>query len=291
MAKKQPPEETAFVLRCCASDGTSRNGFKWPGVGETAAAPDWKDNGNCGHGLHGWLYGQGDHTTCDYLANEDALWLVVEVKKSDIRMLGGKCKFHSGVVRFAGMKEQAAEYLVAHEPQAALVAVIGRSVTVGENEIATVGDLGTATAGDRGTATAGYRGTATAGYRGTATAGYSGTATAGYSGTATAGDLGTATAGYSGTATAGDSGTATAGDSGTATAGDRGTATAGYSGTATAGDLGTATAGYSGTICIKYWDDKKSRYRMVVGYVGEDNIKANVAYRLDDDHKFVEVSK
>ncbi len=251
MAKKQPPAETVLVLRCCAEDGTSCNGFKWPGVGETATAPDWKDNGNCGHGLHGWLYGQGDPATCDYWANENALWLVVEVKKSDIRMLGGKCKFQSGVVCFAGKKEQAAEYLVAHEQQAALVAVIGRSVTVGEKEIATVGSLGTATAG------------------------YSGTATAGYSGTATAGALGTATAG----------------DRGTATAGARGTATAGAIGTATAGDKGTATAGDKSMICIKYWDEKDNRYRMVVGYVGEDGIKANVAYRLDASNKFAEVSK
>ena len=74
-------------------------------------------------------------------------------------------------------------------------------------------------------------------------------------------------------------GTATAGDCGTATAGDRGTATAGDSGTATAGDRGTATAGDSGTIQIKYCDG--NRYRFAVGYVGEDGIEPNVAYRVD----------
>jgi hypothetical protein len=111
------------------------------------------------------------------------------------------------------------------------------------------------------------------------TAGVRGTATAGVRGTATAGDSGTATAGDSGTATAGDSGTATAGDSGTATAGYGGTATAGDSGTATAGDSGTATAGYGGTVQVKWWDG--ARYRVYTGYVGEDGIEANTAYRVE----------
>jgi len=122
---------------------------------------------------------------------------------------------------------------------------------------------------------------------GTATAGDSGTATAGDSGTATAGNYGTATAGYSGTATAGYSGTATAGDRGTATAGDSGTATAGNYGTATAGNYGTATAGDRGTILLKYWDDKNSRYRLQIGYIGEKGLKPGVAYRLGKNKQFI----
>ncbi len=128
--------------------------------------------------------------------------------------------------------------------------------------------------------------TATAGDEGTATAGEAGTATAGYAGTATAGRRGTATAGDAGTATAGDAGTATAGDEGTATAGRRGTATAGDEGTATAGDEGTATAGYAGTLVLAYVD-KRSRWRLKVGYIGEDGLEPNVPYRLDEDGKFV----
>ena len=118
---------------------------------------------------------------------------------------------------------------------------------------------------------------------------YRGTANAGDYGTATAGDYGTATAGDCGTATARDYGTATAGDGGTATAWDGGTATTGRGGTATAGDKGTATAGYYGTLCIKHWDG--SRYRLNVAYVGEDGIKANTPYKLDNEGNFVEVKK
>jgi hypothetical protein len=265
--------DTSLVLRVCAANMTSSHEFKWPGVGEVAIARDWNSQPVCGQGLHGWLHGAGEHDCTSYWQDENAKWLVVEVETASIIQLGGKVKFPSGVVRFVGARKDATDYLLANDPRAANVAVIGAQRQVGDKEpvivgalgTATAGASGTATAGDSGTATAGYSGTATAGARGTATAGDSGTATARgtatagdsgtatagdsgtASGTATAGDSGTATAGDSGTATAGDSGTATAGDSGTATAGDSGTATAGYSGTATAGDSGTATAGYSGT--------------------------------------------
>jgi hypothetical protein len=274
MATKKTKPKTALVLRCCNSDMSSKNGFVWPGVGGIAIAADWKDDGECGSGLHGWLYGQGDHNTSDYLLYPDAKWLVVEVEFSEIRMLGGKCKFQSGRVVFVGAKSEAAEYIVTNETYASDVAVIGHIKQGGEMALVSVGALGMATAGDRGTATAGDSGTATAGYRGTATAGNSGMATAG--------DGGTATAGYSGTATAGYSGTATAGNSGMATAGDGGTATAGY--------RGTATAGNRGTICIKYWDLKNDRYRTVIGYIGDDGIKQDIAYKLDANHKFIKVT-
>ena len=72
---------------------------------------------------------------------------------------------------------------------------------------------------------------------------------------------------------------------GTATAGYRGTATAGNGGTATAGDYGTATAGNGGALIIEYSDG--IRPRVLVGYVGEDGIKPNVAYKISDG-KFVE---
>ncbi len=68
-------------------------------------------------------------------------------------------------------------------------------------------------------------------------------------------------------------------------AGDHGTATAGYGGTATAGDHGTATAGYGGTIQIRHWDGR--RYRIKTGYVGEDGIEADVAYRMNAKGEFV----
>ncbi|MDC3794895.1 hypothetical protein [Pseudomonas aeruginosa] len=311
-SKKKASQETALVLRTCSADLTSHGGFQWPDkIGAVVEAPDWKKDNRCGHGLHGWLFGQGNHDCSGTVGDADAKWLVVEVGLSDLIALGGKVKFPRCTIRHIGNRASATQFLIANEPRAAGVAVIGATLQAGDKELCQVGAYGTATAGDEGTATAGYKGTATAGYKGTATAGYKGTATAGnwgtatagYKGTATAGNWGTATAGNWGTATAGDEGTATAGDEGTATAGDEGTATAGYKGTATAGYKGTATAGYKGTatagykgtatagekgeIRIRYWDEKTERYRTVIGYIGEDGLEPNVPYKLSAGRKLV----
>ncbi|HBO0836688.1 TPA: hypothetical protein L4Q99_005871, partial [Pseudomonas aeruginosa] len=50
---------------------------------------------------------------------------------------------------------------------------------------------------------------------------------------------------------------------------------------------GTATAGKKGEIQIRYWDEKTERYRTVIGYIGEDGLEPGVAYKLDDNHRFV----
>jgi hypothetical protein len=178
---KKAEVKTALVLRTCSSDMSSQNNFVWPAVGENAVCPDWINNTECGNGLHGWLYGQGDYSSSSYL-DETAKWLVVEVELAGVVMLGGKCKFEKGIVRFVGDKKSATDYLMANEPNSQNGAVIGASITKGKLEYAVVGAFGTATAGDSGTATAGDSGTATAGDRGTATAGDRGTATAGDSG-------------------------------------------------------------------------------------------------------------
>uniref|UniRef100_UPI00248EDBDE DUF7666 domain-containing protein n=1 Tax=Microvirgula aerodenitrificans TaxID=57480 RepID=UPI00248EDBDE len=146
--------ETALLLRTCAADMSSKNGFVWPGVGEMADAPDWQDSAECGHGLHGWLYGQGDHGCSNYLG-PDAKWLVVEVTLADVVMLGGKCKFPRGRVRFVGDKIAATEYLLEHEVRARSVAVIGATIAVGDSGSAQVGALGTLTGGDCSTLTGG----------------------------------------------------------------------------------------------------------------------------------------
>ncbi|MDA0697154.1 MAG: hypothetical protein O2793_12190, partial [Proteobacteria bacterium] len=187
-------KNTALVLRTCKSDLTSRGGFQWADVGGTTVAKDWIENKECGNGLHGWLFGSGDHSCSNYL-DADSKWMVLEVDLKSIVMLGEKCKFPKAKTVFVGDKKSATDYLIANEPRAKNVSVIGASLEVGDNGSVLVGALGTATAGYKGTATAGNWGTATAGYKGTATAGYKGTATAGNWGTATAGESGTATAG------------------------------------------------------------------------------------------------
>lgn len=72
---------------------------------------------------------------------------------------------------------------------------------------------------------------------------------------------------------------------GIVTTGDHGTATAGEKGTAIAGVWGTAQAGELGRIQIEYWDG--TRRRIKTGYIGEDGLEPDVAYKLDDEFNFV----
>lgn len=71
-----------------------------------------------------------------------------------------------------------------------------------------------------------------------------------------------------------------------AVVGNYGTATAGNRGTATAGDGGTATAGEGGMLQIYHYGCNDRR-RLAVAYVGENGIKPNVKYCLDDSANFV----
>ncbi len=238
-----------YVLRVVKPDMTSRAHFRYPESG-LVECPDWEDNDNCGNGLHGWLWGAGDLSSCEYWNVTGAKWLVIEVDVSDLRHgsgeLRGKCKFRCGSVVFCGARDEAVRFIAERAPSGTPILF--------------------------NTATAGYRGTATAGEGGTATAGWGGTATAGWGGTATAGEGGTATAGEGGTATAGNYGTATAGEGGTATAGDR----------------GTATAGGGGCIALLAWNSKLGRYKRVVGEIGEGDLKPRTPYILDADGKITE---
>ena len=145
------PAGHTLVLRCCAPDMSSANGFVWPGVGQMAEAPDWKNNKDCGNGLHGWLYGQGDYSSSSYWSQKGARWLAVEVEESSIVMLGDKCKFPRGKVVFVGERHEAAAFVMAHEPRAANVAIIGLVAATGDGGVVQVGALGSATAGKYGT--------------------------------------------------------------------------------------------------------------------------------------------
>jgi hypothetical protein len=87
--KKTPPPYV-YVLRTCNPDMSSHNGFKWPKNGD-AKAPDWDSTPECGHGLHGHLWGHGDPGLLKW--NEDAAWLVCKVAAKDIVDLNGKVKF------------------------------------------------------------------------------------------------------------------------------------------------------------------------------------------------------
>ena len=185
-----------LALKTVSADRTAHNGFVWPiDAGAVVEAPDWDPTPECGGGLHGLPFGEGEGQLLNWTPG--AIWIAFWCDEVDTVAFDGKIKTRRAEIACAGERRTVTDFVISHGGQSRAVA--GANVSAGR--------WGTATAGDEGTATAGYRGTATAGYWGTATAGYWGTATAG--------DRGTATAGYEGTATAGDGGTATVGDRGT----------------------------------------------------------------------------
>src|SRR6202012_2675790 len=87
--------ESALVLRLCQKDMSSSHGFTWPSSGPVEAK-DWQPTKECGNGLHGWLWGRGDHSCCNYFNSEGARWLVVRVLLTDLIDLKDKVKFRCG---------------------------------------------------------------------------------------------------------------------------------------------------------------------------------------------------
>ena len=185
--------ETVLVIRSCKSDMSSYNGFIWPTSGHVSAT-DWEPTNECGNGLHGFLWGEGDGNLGDH--SPDSKWLVVSVKESDIIDLSGKVKFPEGDVVFCGTRYEATEYL--KNNGGAGRAIIGGTSISGYKGTSTSGDYGTSTSGDYGTSTSGYYGTSTSGNKGKSTSGDYGTSTSGYKGTSTSGDSGTSTSGEGG---------------------------------------------------------------------------------------------
>jgi hypothetical protein len=286
----QVGENEVLCMRNCNINLQGYGYFQWPESG-LVIAEDWKPSKKCGNGLHGFLRGCGNGHLASFDVNSK--WLIFKTNKNEVIDLGDKIKCREAFVLHVGKQEEVFSIMKEIYPDSP---VIGCLATAGDYGTATAGDGGTAVARFRGaaitknygTALAGENGIATSGDWGKATAGEWGTATAGNYGTATAGNYGTATAGEWGTATAGEWGTATAGRYGTALAGDYGTATAGRYGTALAGEWGTATAGDRGKIEIEYWDNDCKRTRKLTGYIGEDGLKPNVFYKVEDG-KFIEV--
>src|ERR1700690_686252 len=173
-------ENRVLVLRTCAADMTSKNGFKWPQKGAVECR-DWLPTAECGTGLHGVLWGEGGGGLANWGA--DAKWLVVSVLEKEIVVIDRKVKFPRGNVVFCGGRKSATDYIAARAPGGRTPAIIGH--------FAVSGDCGTSTSGYGGTSTSGYGGTSTSGDRGTSTSGDYGTSNSGGGGTSTSGDYGT----------------------------------------------------------------------------------------------------
>ena len=110
--------EKAYLLRTVAADMTSYGGFVWPTEGPVEA-PDWDPTPECGGGLHGLLWGEGDGWLLNW--SEDANWLVVEVDVADVVALDGKVKVPRGVVVHCGSRQSATSHIVARGARGAPV--------------------------------------------------------------------------------------------------------------------------------------------------------------------------
>ena len=70
------------------------------------------------------------------------------------------------------------------------------------------------------------------------------------------------------------------------TGGPRATVTGGCHATVTGGRHATVTGGHGAILLLSFYSDRK---RVVTAYVGENGIKPNTPYRLNEAHEFEDV--
>lgn len=166
MTKIELQSNEILVLRNCHADGSSYNGFVWPKSGYVEC-PDWQDDDNCGHGLHGLPWGVG--STSYFYDDADAAWIVFVTSTSAGQYRHGagdltdKCKARSANVIYFGDKLGAIQLLAAHLPTG--LPMNFATQTAGDRSTQKAGDDSTQTAGDRSMQTAGDDSTQKAGYR------------------------------------------------------------------------------------------------------------------------------
>jgi hypothetical protein len=295
--------EKALVLRTCAADQTSYGGFIWPTeIGTIVTCQDWNEEAKCGNGLHGLLDGFGDYS----LLSEriDAIWQIVEVDRDKCIELDGKVKFQSCKLVYSGTMAVALTKISDYQ-----IDLLIKSNSIISSKLAASGNYSQLAASGYSSklaASGGFSQLAASGNSSklAASGEFSKLAASGYSSQlAASGDSSklAASGNYSQLAASGESSQlAASGESSQlASSGDYSqlAASGSYSKLAASGDSsiaicvgidGIVSAGENGCIALTWWDGSKHSYRIEVGYVGENGIKPNTPYRLNDEHKFEE---
>jgi hypothetical protein len=276
--------------------------------------PNWDPKPECGNGLHGLAWGDGDW--CLLSDADDAVWMVVRVASEDVvKIDDSKVKFRRGFVEYAGARGEAIDTILcgAEAMSAAQQAARAWGATSGgystsassghSSKAASSGDSSTAASSGHSSKAASSgdssKAASSGDYSTAASSGHSSTAaSSGHSSTAaSSGDSSKAASSghYSKAASSGHSSTAaSSGDSSKAassgysskavTSGHSSTAaSSGHSGiAATIGHNGHAKAGPNGLVIVTYWVEAERRYRACVGNVGEGGILPDTWYCVVD---------
>ena len=188
-----------LVLRNCKSDMTSYNGFKWPETGRVEA-PDWDPKPECGNGLHGFLWGEGQGSLL--YKGDDTKWLVLEVDEEGIINLDGRVKFKECDVKFCGSQFDATKYLYDNGGQGRVI--VGITLTCRDKDTVTGGDYSTVIGGDCSTVNGGNNSKVYGGNYSLVTGGDGSTVIGGDISTVTGGDDSTVTGGVCSTVIGGN---------------------------------------------------------------------------------------
>ena len=137
-----------YVTKSVNADLTSHydGKFQYPASG-MAEATDWNENDECGNGLHGFLWGEGNGSLATF--GESAKWLLIKVDtENGLVELNGKVKFRRGEVVFIGTCAEVAAELKKYLPTDRVYSVIGSTLTGGDGSTLTGGYRSTLTGGD-----------------------------------------------------------------------------------------------------------------------------------------------
>lgn len=249
--------ETVLVLRTCNKDMSSRNNFVWPRSGPVSCY-DWKPTKECGHGLHGFLKGEGNPSLADW--GDKATWLVVEVFVRDIIDLDGKVKFPRGNVLYAGDRKTATDMILARHSKAK---VMGASVVVGDKQKIALG----------------YNAVVVAGCNSQVTVGSQSKITVDENSSVKIGDECIVNASSGCDVAAGHSSNVIVGQLSNVETGPWSKIVAGRDSVVAAGD--------ASVICIEHFSHITHRNGYAVSYVGENGIEPHVPYRVNNKGKLV----
>ena len=271
------PEGFVLVLRTVKSDMSAYGGFVYPTSGKVWAE-DWDETPECGKGLHGWLWGEGDDSLA--IGEEGSrLWMVILVDGAKIVPLNGKVKFPEGEVVFCGDCETAVKTIQWFAPAGTK---INRSTNIG-------GYRSTNSGGNGSTNSGGNESTNSGGDRSTNSGGDGSTNIGGNESTNSGGYRSTNSGGYRSTNIGGDESTNSGGDRSTNIGGNESTNSGGDGGSVVVGEtFAKCKAGIGGLLVFRYYCDEADGYRLKFAEVDGVKIRENIFYTLSKSLEIVE---